>query len=137
MRARNRGRAGDRDRRGWNGQHSSSCSYGLCTCFFAVTDCVAGDVRHVFVGEVVNDFPTAPLPHDKSRPPQDAEVLRDERLRHAERVDELMNARRRRLEPPDNAQTQGMGERSQQRGSTFRGSRGQTSLTHANISIHA
>ena len=83
--------------------------------FFAVTDRVAGNVRHVFVGEGVHDLPAAPLPHDKPRRPQDAEVLRDERLRHAERVDELMNARGRRLELPDNAQPQGLRERSEQR----------------------
>jgi hypothetical protein len=105
--------------------------------FFTVTDRVAGDVRDMFVGKGVHDFPTAPLAHDESCASQNAQVLRYERLRHIERVNELVHTRWRRLEPPNDAQAQRMRERSEQRRGAVSRSRSQPSIIHADISIHA
>lgn len=61
---------------------------------------VESDARDVLVGQCVHGLLAAPCPGDEPRGPQDAEVLRRERLRDAEPADELVHApgRVRKLE---------------------------------------
>lgn len=81
-----------------------------------VHDGVVDDVGDVVVGEGVGDLPAPALGPNHVAGPQHPEVLGDEGLRHAQRVDQLMDAAGATVEVTDDGQAVGAGERPQQVG---------------------
>jgi hypothetical protein len=77
-------------------------------------DRVVGDVGDVLVAQGVGDLATAPLGLDHVTGAEHTEVLRDEWLRHAERIDELVDAPRLPVELADDGEAVRAGERPQQ-----------------------
>lgn len=82
--------------------------------FLDVDDRVHDDVRQVLVHQPVHDLTPVALTVHHARGLEHPQVLADQRLRHAERFDQLVHAPLRLLQLQDDGDPHRSGERAQQ-----------------------
>lgn len=86
-----------------------------------VHDGIVDDVGDVVIGEGVGDLPSPTLGPHHVAGPQHPEMLGDERLRHAQGVDQLVDATGATVEIADDGQAVGAGEGPQEVGGVLQG----------------
>ncbi len=77
-------------------------------------DGIDHDVRQVVIDQPVEHFAAGSLPGDHARGLEDLQVLADQRLRHAERVDQLMHAALGHVQLQHDGDPHRRGQRAQQ-----------------------